>query len=436
MNKKIILTLLFLICTIIPINAEGNHDIIPIYDLGLNSQNYILVDLNTGQTLAEKNHALRVHPASITKVLTVITAIESLGDTSLDTLYTLPPEVFDGLDPIASVAGFQEGDQVTLNDILHGIMMPSGADATRAMSYYLTQDPEKLVDKMNRLAQRIGMKDSHFVNTSGLDDPEHLTTMDDLAKLLIYALDNPIFKSIYETETYTTSPTPSHPNGIPLTNDSLVVGHKMGYNMIKGAKSGTTDLAERSLSSFAQDGSQAYLFISTNAPFENRLYTQIMDHGTVYEHVITDYNHVPLLYKNTTIQTVPIKNGRTDFDVYFNEDISSFLPRDYSSSDLKIEFIPTQSTFEAPIPKDFKMGTVRFAYKGKHLIEKDILNPEEIKLSYLKVAFEALKLIAFILAVGLGILAVLYLIYRQWKDYRDHKYYLKKLSRRSSREQK
>ena len=431
MKQKIVLTFLLLTATLLPIKADGNHDLIPIYDLDLQSQNYILVDPKTGQTLAEKNHDASIHPASITKVLTVITAIEALGETSLDTLYTIPPEVFEGLDPIASVAGFQEGDQVTLNDLLHGIMLPSGADATRAISSYLTQDPEKLVVKMNRLAQRIGMKNSHFVNTSGLDDPKHLTTLDDLALLLRYALENPTFESIYKTETYLTSSTPSHPNGIELTNESLSVAHQKGYTMIKGAKSGTTDLAERALSSVAEDASQSYIFISTNAPFENRLYTQVIDHGTVYQHVIENYQYAPLLYKNTTIQTIPIKHGRTDFEIWFKNDIMSYLPKDYDPKDIKIEFIPSQKEFEAPLPKDFKMGEVRFNYKGKQLLEKEVINNEIIKLSYLKVAFEASKIIGFILAVGLGILGVVYLIYRQWKDYRDHKYYLKKLDRRS-----
>lgn len=434
MKQKIVLTLLILAMTLLPINAAGNHDLIPIYDLDLQSQNYILVDSNTGQTLAEKNHDTPIHPASITKVLTVITAIEALGDTSLDTIYTLPPEVFEGLDPIASVAGFQEGDALTLNDLLHGIMLPSGADATRAMSTYLTQDPEKLVEKMNRLAQRIGMKNSHFVNTSGLDDPKHLTTLDDLALLLRYSLKNPTFETIYKTETYLTSSTPTHPNGIALTNEALSVAHQKGYTMIKGAKSGTTDLAERALSSVAEDASQSYIFISTNAPFENRLYTQIIDHGTVYQHILEHYRYVPLLYKNTTIQTIPIKHGRSDFDIWFEDDIMSYLPKDYDQVDIKIEFIPSQKEFEAPISEGMKMGEIRFSYKGKTLLEKEIINDEVIKISYLQIAFEAIKIIGFILAVGFGILGIVYLIYRQWKDYRDHKYYLKKLDRCSRKE--
>ncbi|WP_331836134.1 hypothetical protein [Erysipelothrix piscisicarius] len=80
------------------------------------------------------------------------------------------------------------------------------------------------------------------------------------------------------------------------------------------------------------------------------------------------------------------------------------------------------------------MGEIRFSYKGKTLLEKEIINDEVIKISYLQIAFEAIKIIGFILAVGFGILGIVYLIYRQWKDYRDHKYYLKKLDRRSRKE--
>ncbi len=155
----------------------------------------------------------KIYPASMTKIMTVIVAIENLDD--LDQEITLTQEMFQGLyEQDATQAGFQPGETVRAIDLLYGAMLPSGAECCIALADTVGGSRDGFVELMNKKAQRIGMNGTHFCDTTGLHDPDHYSTVRDIAVLLRYALRNDTFREIIESPRHSTGVTNIHPSGI------------------------------------------------------------------------------------------------------------------------------------------------------------------------------------------------------------------------------
>lgn len=206
----------------------------------LHSTYALVADLNTLQTIYGEKEDDKLYPASMTKVLTVLTAMDQIDD--LDKEVTITPEMLVGLeDGVYSLAGFLNGEVITMRDLLYGAMLPSGADACQALAVELFGSEENMVDEMNKKAQSIGMEHSHFTNTVGMHDDDHYTTASDLALLMKAAWSNEEIKTAMSTKTYSTSSSYYHGEGLSLKNtwmyqlqaagidDTHVIGGKTGY---------------------------------------------------------------------------------------------------------------------------------------------------------------------------------------------------------------
>lgn len=154
---------------------------------GLNSPHAILMRADSGEVLAEKDADSTIYPASMTKMMTALLAIEANPD--LDTPVTLPEEIFPALQAQnASLAGFQAGETATVRDLLYGAMLPSGAECCEALAREVSGSEEAFVARMNQKAAELGMTATHFCNPTGLHDPEHVSTVRDMARLTEAAL--------------------------------------------------------------------------------------------------------------------------------------------------------------------------------------------------------------------------------------------------------
>lgn len=241
---------------------------LPSVDLStMNSKEALLIRLSDGAVVAEKDADQVFYPASMTKIMTALVAIENLTDTNQ--LIPITQEEYDRLYlEGASVAGFGPGDQVKAIDMLYGVMLPSGADCCVGLSNLLFGSEEGMVAKMNEKAAELGMTSTHFVTSTGLHDENHYTTARDLAKLLTYALQNETFRTIYCTSSYTTSPTASCPNGLTFKSTMFKKMNSPAVNggEILGGKTGYTEEAGHCLASLAQINGQEYILVTAGAP--------------------------------------------------------------------------------------------------------------------------------------------------------------------------
>ena len=248
------------------------------------SRHAILLDAQSGRVLAQKRADERAAPASLTKMMTILLAIEAEPD--LDKQVTLPEDIFPALQTEnASMAGFAPGETVTVRDLLYGAMLPSGAECCEALARLVSGSEDNFTALMNQKAAELGMKNTHFTNPTGLTDAEHYSSAADMAKLLQAALYNATFRTIFTTEHYTTKATAQHPEGVSLT--STLLGKLDGTELpegaqIEGGKTGYTAAAGLCLASLATVNGKEYILVTLAAPG---------DHGTE-QYNIRDAVHV------------------------------------------------------------------------------------------------------------------------------------------------
>ncbi|MBU3145517.1 D-alanyl-D-alanine carboxypeptidase family protein [Clostridium sp. CF012] len=232
----------------------------------LNSPNAILVRLDNHSILMEKNGSQKIYPASLTKIMTAIVAIEKLPD--LQENIKLPSSMFRKLHKAdASMAGFQPDEKVRAIDLLYGVMLPSGAECSIGLANSIAGSEQKFVDIMNEKAEVLGMKGTHFTNTTGLQDDNHYTTVKDLAVLLSYALQNKTFRDIFTSSRYSTSPTNKNPDGITFYSTMFknIVNQVIDGGKMLGGKTGYTNEAGLCLASLAQKDGKEYIFVTVGA---------------------------------------------------------------------------------------------------------------------------------------------------------------------------
>lgn len=224
----------------------------------LHSKNALLLN-EKGEVLYEKNADDIIYPASLTKIMTAIVAIEMTTDLQQQTIVT-PQTISKFTAQNASMAGFKAGDFVTIEDLLYGTLLASGADATGTLANALAGSEEAFVTLMNNKAHELKMNDTHFVNVSGLHDPAHVSSVRDICKLFRYAIKNPTFYQILTSKSYLTHV----PNELTITS-SLLTKIPGGEGSILGGKTGYTPEAGLCLASIIEKDGKQYIFVTTNA---------------------------------------------------------------------------------------------------------------------------------------------------------------------------
>ena len=235
--------------------------------LKMDSTNGILIDLKSNTIVAEKDSEEIIFPASLTKVMTLIVAVENIKD--LNDTFTFNLEI---LDPLfieeASVAGFLNEETVPIIDLLYGAILPSGADATTALALHIAGSEENFVKLMNEKAEEMGLKDTHFTNCSGLHDRNHYSTVHEIALIMKYAMENKTCRKILSTLEYTTTKTPQNPDGLHLysnTFERMYGTEAVGVTIIAG-KTGYTTESGNCLVSYAEDNDgKSYILATTGA---------------------------------------------------------------------------------------------------------------------------------------------------------------------------
>ena len=247
----------------------------------------ILVDVSSGEIMSEHNSSEKIYPASLTKIMTAILAIENTSN--LEQHITLPYEIFPPLyAENASMAGFQPEENVSLEDLLYGIMLPSGAECCIAFAEHISGSEQQFVSLMNEKAKELGMKNTHFTNSTGLHNSEHYSTVEDISILLQYALKNEDFRDAFTSSSYSTHSSEQHPDGFTFystmfkyMDSTEVVGGE-----IIGGKTGYTEEAGLCLASLAQIYGKEYILVTAKAKGTHQTEQfHILDAINVYDQV-------------------------------------------------------------------------------------------------------------------------------------------------------
>lgn len=215
----------------------------------VSAQAAILMDVNTGVILYSKNIHERLYPASTTKIMTALLAMENgnlddMVEFSHDAVFSVP---VDG-----SNMGMDEGESITLEECLYGIMVASANEAANAAGEYVSGSIDDFVTLMNERAAEMGCKDTHFVNTNGLHDPQHYTSAYDLAVISSYFFRNEMLCKISNTARHHFEPTPTQPDDFFKNNKHKLISGEIPYDGILGGKTGYTDDSRQTLVTCAE----------------------------------------------------------------------------------------------------------------------------------------------------------------------------------------
>ena len=239
---------------------------------GLSSSHAILIRKSDGQILMDKNADQKIYPASMTKIMTVIVALQKLP--LPDQRITLTNDIFEQMEKEdASTAGFQPGEWVRSVDLMYGALLPSGGECAVGLAKAVAGSESAFAELMNQQAKKIGMDHTHFVNSTGLHRQEQYSTVKDIALLLDYALEDPTFRKIFTAHTHRTSILDNKKFG-GISFSSTVFDGKNNTDLpngkLLGGKTGSTAEAGYCLASLAEVEGEEYILVTAHAPQDGK----------------------------------------------------------------------------------------------------------------------------------------------------------------------
>ena len=403
--KRIRILTIILLSLFIPINIYS-------LDFDIYSKNAILYNTKEDKVMYEKNSTDKVSIASLTKITTAIVALENIKD--LDEKITLTSADFKGLvEANASVAGFRIGQEVTYRDLLYGLMLPSGADAAQALTSNISGSNDKFIDLMNDKAKELKLENTHYANSTGLDDSNHYSTVKDVLKVFKYALKNEEFKKIITTSKYTIS------DGSMTFRSTLSKASALDIEYIKGGKTGTTGDAGLCLATLANYDDTDFILVTAGA--EDKL-GNFLDHKEVYEYVRDNFDYTEVVNKKDILVTLPTKYLKEDtIDFTGDKNINMYLENDFDKNNLKYKYtgikLITRENKEGE-----KLGKVDIYYDKDKLATVDIILKDKPKFSIVKYLLDHKLLV--------GIVLLLLVIIFSKKKHKKIKIKVKKKKRR------
>ena len=250
------------------------------------SEHAVLVSLSENRIMAGRDYSSTINPASMTKVLTILVAAETMeerGD-NVDDKFEITQEIenYSYVHECSNV-GFSVSENVTMNDLFYGAILPSGGDAAYALAIYSGGSMEGFADMMNAKMKELGCSDSaHFTNSIGLYDENHHCTLYDMARIMYAAMQNDYCKEVLSTHIYTTSSTPEHPEGIELSNWFLRrIEDKDSGGTVVAAKTGFVVQSKNCAVSYAEDAYGNGYICATGG--SSSAWRCIYDHVAIYK---------------------------------------------------------------------------------------------------------------------------------------------------------
>lgn len=327
----------------------------------ISAQTAIMVEANTGEILYEKNADQKAYPASITKIMTALLAIEN---GNLDKKVKVS-ENASGVE--GSSIYLETGEKIPLRDLVYGLMLRSGNDAAIAIAEEIGGSTQNFVFMMNKKARELGAYNTHFVNPNGLHDPEHYTTARDMALISMAAMKNPEFKKVAAAKTWVADRGEGKYNY--FYNKNKVIYQ---YDGGTGIKIGFTKAAGRTLVASSERDGMELICVVMNAP------DWFQDTYKLMDYAYNQYSAVKIAEGQRPLKAVGIRGGDKNFaKIGPKEDILCPVRK---GSDARISVIYVLSDRpKAPLGRWQEAGHLKIYVNGKYLFSKPLYYLEDIE---------------------------------------------------------
>lgn len=349
----------------------------------LTAQAAILIDASNGNVLYEKNSEKIMFPASTTKIMTAIVALDAVAneEISLQQPLTLSQAAYDSLDIDGSSIALKVGEQMSLEGLLQGLLIASGNDAAVCIAEGISGSTDAFVERMNKKAAEFKLENTHFVNPHGLHDANHYTTAADMAKIAREAMKNETFQSIVEcAHIYLPETNMAEKRYFINTNNlvSLMRYPYYFYDKATGIKTGSTDEAGYCLVSSAEDNGKSVISVIFKT---DDLSISHNESKALLEYGLKDFSLKRLAQKDDILGEVKVKQASDGTDHILlcaekNYEVLLGKKDDESNVEVKLE-IPEK--VYAPIHVGQVIGKARFIYDGKDLGAVNLVSNVEIK---------------------------------------------------------
>ena len=381
----------------------------------------LLIELNSDTVVYELNADKKIYPASLTKVMTCLVALELCSDLSEEV--TVTESALADLDPDGVTVSLVPGEVLPMEELLYCMMLPSANDACTVVAEHLCGSIDAFVEKMNEKAAELGCTGTHFANPDGLHDDDHYTTARDLSIITRAALDNEKFRELCSTAIHEVPATNlSEQRTIYTTNYfmSTAITPDYYYEKATGVKTGYTSKAGRCLISTVKQGDFYYLSVVTGCKTINNddgsvVYDNFVQTKKLLEYGLENFSFVTVLSKLAPVASIPVTDAAVDSVVIAPaEDLEALLPADYDETKLSTEYTLTNGgdTLQAPLEAGEDVGTITVYYDGKQIGQtavRPITSVEKHKIEYVakNATSQLKKYIGPIILVILLILVVL-----------------------------
>lgn len=371
--KKFMLFLILLFVFITPISAEN---------LTLNAKSSILIEASTGKILYEKNKDERYAPASMTKMMSLVIIMDNIynGNLRLDEMVKTSKNA-SGMG--GSQIFLKEGEEMSVDDMLKGITIGSANDATVALAERIAGSEEAFVKIMNEYAKKLGLKNTHFKNCTGLDENDHYSSAYDMsviARELVKHDKILNYSSIYET--YLRSDTD---NKFWLVNTNKLVRF---YKGVDGLKTGYTDTAGYCLTATINKDNMRVIAVVMG---EDSSTTRNSEVSGLLDYAYNLYKKDTYITKEEVLGNAKVEKGNVEYaNIVTIDDISIINKKEYKRGEIKFEL--DLKNLKAPIKKGDVVGKIKVIENGNIISEADVTVDKNIdKAGYFTMFIRNLK---------------------------------------------
>ncbi|MCD7948275.1 MAG: D-alanyl-D-alanine carboxypeptidase [Oscillospiraceae bacterium] len=372
-------------------------------EMEIAAQSAILYDADYHEVLFEQGADEKSYPASITKVMTALLAVEAIerGELSETQVVTLGSDLNAGIGEGGSTADLKTGEEIGLKDLLACALIKSANEACNAIAVTVSGDIDTFVALMNQRAQELGMENTHFVNTHGYHDENHYTTAYDIALMCEEAMSHALFAEIVSSSVYTVPATNISDERVLHDTNALLSSwyyvENYRYEYATGIKTGSTPEAGYCLASSATKENRHLIAVVLGAenPTTNgttdRL--QFSESKRLLEWGFKNFSRRSILDSTAMLATVPVTLGK-DADcvtVHPSGTLEASLPNDLDLSAFDITTTLTAETLEAPVEEGQVLGTVTASYNGRTYGTLDLVALNSVERSSVLYTFDRIQ---------------------------------------------
>ena len=342
-------------------------------EFNINARTAILQDFLSGKVLYEKDADRKIFPASMTKIMTAIIAFELLekGDLSLDDKFFVSENAWRLSEAGYSSMFIMVGDQISVENLLKGIIVSSGNDACVALAEGIAGTEDEFAIMMTAKAQEIGMTNTNFSNSSGINSPTNLSTVRDILIMSNYLIKNyPDYYEYFKEKEFTWDRT----GGDPITqgNRNPLLYKNMG---VDGIKTGYLAYEKYSLASSMDRNGRRLIAVASGFETKN---LRSKESAKLLTYGITNFDTIEITRKDLTISKADIWLGKKNtVDLYVDKDIYKTIPKGRKKY-LKV-VAEYDGPLEAPITKGQKVGNLNIFYKDELLDQYILYAKEDVK---------------------------------------------------------